>query len=78
MVSIQPKRQERASIFTRTRWFEKTIDNKYQVKLLVTADRESNKDFIVNQSERTYRRSTKRSWSSNLNNKKVVGGNTYL
>lgn len=38
----------------------------------------SYKDFIVNQSERTYRCPTKRSWSSNLNNKKVVGGNAYL
>lgn len=36
------------------------------------------KDFIENQSERTYRCPTKRRWSSVLTNKEVIGGNTYL
>lgn len=36
------------------------------------------KNFIENQSERTYRCPTKRSWSSMLNNKEIISGNTYL
>lgn len=36
------------------------------------------KEFIENQSERTYRCPTKRNWTSTLNNMELIGNNAYL